>query len=155
MQRRLGEENLTEFVRHYLMKAGQFVKEMDVYSFLKKRVDHDGGRMPIDHLRELRRFADLYGLLLDAGKCEHVGLRERLARFSSAAKSSGGKRCSRPSIDSALRADVEETAKVSAQSQPSRDRRRVRRQKAIRKLAGFASRPSEVRGVRAQRTSCT
>ncbi len=42
MQKRLGEDLLTEFIRHYLMQFGTVVKEGDVYATLKERVDTGG-----------------------------------------------------------------------------------------------------------------
>ncbi len=80
MQRRLGEENLTEFVRHYLMHFGQVVKESDIYSTLKERVD-DSDRSPRAHLEELARFAGHYEVLLHPDKAPNAPVRERLDRL--------------------------------------------------------------------------
>jgi hypothetical protein len=80
MQRRLGEENLTEFVRHYLMHFGQVVKESDIYSTLKERID-DSDRAPRTHLEELARFAEHYEVLLHPEKAPSPALRERLDRL--------------------------------------------------------------------------
>jgi hypothetical protein len=80
MQRRLGDENLTEFVRHYLMHFGQVVKESDIYSTLKERVDQSD-RSPRAHLEELARFAEHYEVLLHPGKAPNAAVRERLDRL--------------------------------------------------------------------------
>jgi uncharacterized protein with ParB-like and HNH nuclease domain len=61
MQTALGE-SLTEFIRHYLMKDGTFVKQSDVYYFLKERLLEGE---PLKHLRELATFAKYYQKLLD------------------------------------------------------------------------------------------
>lgn len=78
MQQRLGEEGLTEFVRHYLMMAGQLVKEADVYATLKQRAD-DGD--PQQHLDDLVAFAGHYAVLLDPAKAPTPALQQRLARL--------------------------------------------------------------------------
>ncbi len=80
MQRRLGEEHLTEFVRHYLMHFGQVVKESDIYSVLKERVDRSD-RTPRAHLEELARFAEHYEVLLRPEACPVPGIRDRLKRL--------------------------------------------------------------------------
>ena len=80
MQRRLGEELLTEFVRHYLMRFGQMVKESDVYVTLKQRVDRSE-RTPRAHLEELARFAAHYEVLVHPEKAPSQAIRERLTRL--------------------------------------------------------------------------
>lgn len=80
MQRRVGEETLTEFVRHYLMQFGQVVKESDIYSTLKERVDASE-RDPRADLEELARFAGHYEVLLHPEKAPTAAIRERLGRL--------------------------------------------------------------------------
>jgi uncharacterized protein with ParB-like and HNH nuclease domain len=80
MQRRLGEDNLTEFVRHYLMHFGQVVKESDIYSTLKERIDKSD-RDAHAHLEDLARFAAHYEVLLHPEKAPTPALRERLGRL--------------------------------------------------------------------------
>ena len=65
MQRRLGEDALTDFVRHYLTRFGGVVRATDVYAALKARVEEDGTRPPIDHLRDLARCSEYYAVLLN------------------------------------------------------------------------------------------
>lgn len=80
MQRRLGEDTLTEFVRHYLMHFGQAVKESDIYSTLKVRVD-TSDRDSRAHLEDLARFAEHYEVLLHPEKAPTAAIRERLDRL--------------------------------------------------------------------------
>lgn len=80
MQDAMGE-NLTEFIRHYLMKDGATVKQSDIYAALKEQV----GRSDVNsHLKELARYADYYEKLVYPGreKSEIIsrGI-ERLNRF--------------------------------------------------------------------------
>jgi len=60
MQDALGE-NLTEFIRHYLMKGGDIVKQSDVYFSLKDLVNQDNA---LEHLEKLAIFANYYKKLL-------------------------------------------------------------------------------------------
>lgn len=80
MQTRLGEETLTEYVRHYLMQFGQVVKESDIYATLKERIDGDT-RPPLEHLYKLAQFSEYYDVLLHPEKVADTGLRERLTRL--------------------------------------------------------------------------
>ena len=61
MQKALGD-NLTECIRHYLMKDGMFVKQNDVYYFLKERLLEGE---PLDYLKDLTTFASYYTKLLN------------------------------------------------------------------------------------------
>jgi hypothetical protein len=81
MQKRLGEEALTEFIRHYLMHFGTPVKESDVYTTLKERID-TSGKPALEHLQEVTTFSTYYDVLLHAEKAPSVALRERLARLN-------------------------------------------------------------------------
>ncbi|MCC6526980.1 MAG: DUF4268 domain-containing protein [Polyangiaceae bacterium] len=80
MQRRLGEENLTPFVRHYLTRFVGVVRETDVYGALKARVDGDGGD-PLAHLRALARSSVQYEMLLRPDRAPPT-LRARLVRLN-------------------------------------------------------------------------
>ncbi|HEY4119765.1 MAG TPA: DUF4268 domain-containing protein [Byssovorax sp.] len=79
MQRRLGEEELTLFVRHYLTRFVGVVRETDVYAALKARVDALGGD-PRVQLRALARSAVQYEMLLRPERAP-VALRARLERL--------------------------------------------------------------------------
>ena len=81
MQRRLGEEVLTDFVRHYLTRLGGVIRETDVYSALKTRVDSDTGSTPLEHLKEMARYAEYYEVLLRPEQAPTAELRERLQRI--------------------------------------------------------------------------
>ena len=63
MQDKLGED-LTEFIRHFLMKDGGVVKQGEVYFALKDRADTKSPREIIEYLAEISRYADLYSKLL-------------------------------------------------------------------------------------------
>jgi hypothetical protein len=71
---------LTEFVRHYLMHFGQLVKESDVYTTLKTRVDRSENS-PFSHLEDLVQFAGYYEVLLQPDKAPATAIRERLHRL--------------------------------------------------------------------------
>jgi Protein of unknown function DUF262 len=71
---------LTEFVRHYLMHFGQLVKESDVYTTLKTRVDRSESS-PFSHLEDLVQFAGYYEVLLQPDKAPATAIRERLHRL--------------------------------------------------------------------------
>lgn len=82
MQQRLGEEHLTDFVRHYLTRSSSVVRETDVYAALKERVDGDRVRKPEEHLQELATFAAFYEVLLRPEKAASDEIRERLERLN-------------------------------------------------------------------------
>jgi uncharacterized protein with ParB-like and HNH nuclease domain len=82
MQHRLGEEHLTDFVRHYLTRFGSVVRETDVYAGLKDRIDGDRDRKPEEHLKELASFAVHYEQLLRPEKAASKAVRDRLERLN-------------------------------------------------------------------------
>lgn len=82
MQRRLGEEALTDFVRHYLTQRGQVVREADVYTGLKAMVDADKAGSPVDHLKRLAKYSEYYAVLLRPEAAPSPKLRDRLARLN-------------------------------------------------------------------------
>ena len=59
MQRRLGD-NLTEFMRHYLMRNGEEVLKDDVYSQLKKRIQDANEEGVKSILEEMNRISSYY-----------------------------------------------------------------------------------------------
>jgi uncharacterized protein with ParB-like and HNH nuclease domain len=63
MQDRLGE-NLTEFIRHFLMKDGGVIKQGEVYFALKERADEKSPREIVEYLQQITRFAEYYTKLL-------------------------------------------------------------------------------------------
>lgn len=66
MQDRLGE-NLTEFIRHFLMKDGGVIKQGEVYFALKERADEKSPQEIVEYLQEITRFAEYYTKLLRPG----------------------------------------------------------------------------------------
>ncbi len=80
MQKRLGEERLSDFIRHYLTQFGTVVKESDVYTTLKARVD-GGGPSALEQLQELETFSKHYEVLVDPSKAASAAVRERLDRL--------------------------------------------------------------------------
>ncbi|MDD2476964.1 MAG: DUF262 domain-containing protein [Dysgonamonadaceae bacterium] len=78
MEEFLGD-NLTEFIRHYLMKSGAVIKQSDVYFSLKERINKADA---LNSLEELSRFAGYYGKLLNPNKEERQALRLVLERLN-------------------------------------------------------------------------
>src|ERR1700674_267934 len=64
MQRRLGDD-LTEFMRHYLMRSGEEVLRDDVYSQLKKRVQDLSADEVKSTLADMHRISDYYLRLIN------------------------------------------------------------------------------------------
>jgi len=75
-------DNLTEYVRHYLMKdGGDFVRQNDVYDVLRERVKRQGNTQV--YLAELKRFARYYQRLLSPQEHEpQPDIRRMLARLN-------------------------------------------------------------------------
>ncbi len=82
MQQRLGEDHLTDFVRHYLTRSGERVRETDVYAALKTKIDADNERPPEEHLKEIAAFAEHYEVLLYPEKAVTKAIQERLERLN-------------------------------------------------------------------------
>lgn len=78
MQKELGE-NLTEFIRHYLMKGGKIVKQSDVYFYLKDIVTQGNA---LDYLKELLKFSGYYKKLLYAEYEVHNEIHKALSRLN-------------------------------------------------------------------------
>lgn len=64
MQEGLGN-NLTEFIRHFLMRKGGVVKQTDVYYSLKEKVNTEN---VVAYLQELSKFSTFYEKLLNPEK---------------------------------------------------------------------------------------
>lgn len=54
-------ENLTEYIRHYLMRSGSIIKQGDVYYALKENISTTNA---IDYLKELKKFSIYYQRLI-------------------------------------------------------------------------------------------
>ena len=63
MQDRLGE-NLTECIRHFLMKDGGVIKQGEIYFALKERADEKSPQQIVEYLQEITGFAEYYARLL-------------------------------------------------------------------------------------------
>ncbi|MDB5308571.1 MAG: hypothetical protein JWO38_2773 [Gemmataceae bacterium] len=81
MQERLGED-LTEYIRHFLMRDGTLVKQSDIYYTLKERVED----LPDDgiggYLEEVAAFSRYYAKLLDPAQEKSRKIADRLARLN-------------------------------------------------------------------------
>lgn len=79
MQNDLGD-NLTEFIRHYLMKdGGEFVKTNDIYFVVKERL---AKLDVIGYLQNLSRFAAYYHKLLSPEHEPNSGIQRLLSRLN-------------------------------------------------------------------------
>jgi len=78
MQSALGD-NLTECIRHYLMRNGSIVKQGDVYFTLKDRVSNGDA---LTALRDIATFAEYYRKLLAPENESHPQIRNVLLRLN-------------------------------------------------------------------------
>lgn len=78
MQSQLGD-NLTEFIRHFLMQNGSFVKQGEVYFTLKDRIAHGDA---LAALKDIAVFANYYKKLLDPESELNVDVRTALVRLN-------------------------------------------------------------------------
>jgi len=78
MQETLSE-NLTEFIRHFLMKEGTFVKQSDIYVTLKNKITPSNS---IEKLQELYRFSNYYGRFLKPINEPDVDIQKKLKRLN-------------------------------------------------------------------------
>ena len=81
MQDRLGKE-LTDFIRHFLMRDGRVVKQGEVYFTLKESVEGTTGDDVIGYLTKLAEFSVYYARLLDPRLESNNDLASRLARLN-------------------------------------------------------------------------
>lgn len=72
--------DLTEFVRHYLMKEGKILKEADVYFELKDRLANSTPAQAEAFLRDLHRHGMFYAKFIDSNRESDDALAERLDR---------------------------------------------------------------------------
>lgn len=78
MQDALGDD-LTEFIRHYIMKDGTLVRENDVYFHLKE-ITSKGD--VIEWLKSLKRFSEYYERIINPEKEDEPELKRRLSRLN-------------------------------------------------------------------------
>lgn len=83
MQDELGDD-LTECIRHFLMKDGDVVKQGEVYFALKERADKSlrSESEVIAYLADIVRFANYYKKLLEPANEENSEIRERMERLN-------------------------------------------------------------------------
>ncbi|GAB1443120.1 hypothetical protein MASR2M39_19590 [Ignavibacteriales bacterium] len=77
MEQALGEK-LTEFIRHFLMKEGDIVKNSEVYDRFKRFLEKDDAR---DYLTKLAEFGNNYKKLEPEFE-SHAGLQKQLKRIN-------------------------------------------------------------------------
>jgi uncharacterized protein with ParB-like and HNH nuclease domain len=82
MQAALGDTALTEFIRHYLMRAGKVVKQGDVYLTLKDRVGASTEAEVVEYIRDLARYSGYYAKLLYPSTEPFKEVAERLSRLN-------------------------------------------------------------------------
>lgn len=78
MQTDLGDD-VTDYVRHYLIRAGAFVKQSEVYVTLKNRLANSDARIA---LQELATFARYYAQLRQPEQEPHPALSAALTRLN-------------------------------------------------------------------------
>ncbi|HQU44223.1 MAG TPA: DUF262 domain-containing protein, partial [Pirellulales bacterium] len=83
MQDKLGDD-LTECIRHFLMKDGDVVKQGDVYFALKERADKNlrSEQEVIAYLADIVRFANYYKKLLEPANESSAAIGERMDRLN-------------------------------------------------------------------------
>lgn len=79
MQERLGED-ITEFIRHDLMRGGQIVKQSDIYLAMKGRLGTGGDAAGV--LTQLARFATYYEKLINPAREPDARIRAALGRLN-------------------------------------------------------------------------
>jgi uncharacterized protein with ParB-like and HNH nuclease domain len=80
MQDQLAEQ-LTEFIRHFLMKDGDFVREREVYVSLRQKADPKTNAELVPYLAEISQFAQFYGRIIDPSKEKSNIIRRALSRL--------------------------------------------------------------------------
>lgn len=83
MHDRLGED-LTEFMRHFLMRGHPFIRIGDVYSALKERADSEKKTQPdiVAYLKEVATFAEYYSRIIHPDQEPQAHLRARFTRLN-------------------------------------------------------------------------
>jgi uncharacterized protein with ParB-like and HNH nuclease domain len=81
MQDRLGE-NLTEYIRHFLMRDGKIVRQSDIYFTLKESIEDRSHDEIITYLQEVAAFSHYYSKLLRPQEEKGAKIRERMDRLN-------------------------------------------------------------------------
>lgn len=82
MEEAIGRPNMEDFIRHFLMRDGSVVKQVEVYFTLKKQLERRGRDSAESVLQEMFRAAGHYAKLLDPGREPILAISERLARIN-------------------------------------------------------------------------
>jgi uncharacterized protein with ParB-like and HNH nuclease domain len=72
-------DSLTEYIRHYLMRRGKFVRKNDVYVELKKSVNPQNA---INQIEKLYRFSNYYKCITSPEFEENIGVRNAIIRLN-------------------------------------------------------------------------
>ena len=72
-------DNLTEYIRHFLMRDGNIVKQTDVYYALKEKVTPQNA---IQYLKELRKYSIYYQRFVDSANEPEPLLRQSFNRLN-------------------------------------------------------------------------
>jgi uncharacterized protein with ParB-like and HNH nuclease domain len=81
MQNRLGD-NLTEYIRHFLMRDGKIVRQSDVYYTLKETAEERSHDDLIGYLHEVAAFSHYYAKLLRPQEEHSARIRDRVDRLN-------------------------------------------------------------------------
>lgn len=81
MQDLLGD-NLTEFIRHFLIKDGTEVRQGDVYLALKARAERKSDQEVLEYLIEIATFATYYAALLEPEREPSADISSRLQHLN-------------------------------------------------------------------------
>lgn len=72
-------DDLTEFIRHYLMKSGQVIKQGEVYLAIKDSFPLTGSSAVAEYLAEMQRNAEWYSRFLNPTEEPHPEIRKSLS----------------------------------------------------------------------------
>lgn len=78
MQQSLGDD-LTEFIRHYLMMSGNIIKQSDIYYSLKEQVSPDNA---IEYLEKLKKYSTYYDKIKNPEKENNEYIKRGLKRLN-------------------------------------------------------------------------
>lgn len=82
MERRLGQEQMTEYIRHFLMRTEGFVKQGEVYFTLRKKVEAVGFQNAEEILDQLVEVSSHYARLLKPSLETNPRIRTGLERLN-------------------------------------------------------------------------
>lgn len=78
MEESLGD-NLTEFLRHYIMKDGDDIKQNGIYASIKTKLKSPESSEAVEkEIKSMQRFSEFYAAILCPGKEPNKAIRDRL-----------------------------------------------------------------------------